>query len=98
MRLFPDSSALYATTGIPAASALFTGVLKAVGSISVVAMPLTLPAIATLIAFTISETTEFAEPVHCGFGIPRIFAASAIPYWVGVKNVLVVTWFTNVNL
>jgi hypothetical protein len=36
-------------------------------------------------------------PVQAGVGIPSSAAASAMPYWVGVKNELSVTWFTNVN-
>ena len=37
------------------------------------------------------------DPVQAGVGRPSSAAASAMPYWVGVKNVLSVTWFTNVN-
>jgi hypothetical protein len=36
-------------------------------------------------------------PVQAGVGRPRSAAASAKPYWVGVKNELSVTWHTNVN-
>ena len=36
-------------------------------------------------------------PVQCGVGRPRRAAASAKPYWVGVKNALSVTWLTKVN-
>jgi len=36
-------------------------------------------------------------PVQAGVGMPRIAAASDMPYWVGLKNELSVTWFTNVN-
>ena len=75
-----------------------TGVLNAVGAMSVVAMPFTFPAMATLMALTMSEVVEVDEPVHWGFGMPRIDAASCSPYWVAVKKVLVVTWLTNVNL
>ncbi len=61
-------------------------------------MPLTPAAIAWSNAVTIWDTLEVVEPVHSGLGIPRRAAASAIPYWVGVKKLLVVTWLTNVNL
>ena len=36
-------------------------------------------------------------PVQAGVGRPSSAAASVMPYWVGVKNGLSVTWFTNVN-
>src|ERR1017187_7376413 len=32
-----------------------------------------------------------SAPVQCGVGMPRMAAASAKPYWVGVKNELSVT-------
>jgi hypothetical protein len=83
---------------MPAFRARSTGLLKAVGSISVVEMPFTLAAIATSIAFTMSEVAETVDPVHWGLGMWRIAAASCSPYWVGPKNVFVVTWLTNVNL
>jgi hypothetical protein len=72
--------------------------LKATGSIKLEAMPFTPAAIAWSNAVTIWDTLELAEPVHSGLGMPRRVAASAIPYWVGVKKLLVVTWLTNVNL
>ncbi len=61
-------------------------------------MPFTFPEIAMSMALTMSEVAEVVEPVHWGFGMPRIEAASCSPYWVAVKKVLVVTWLTNVNL
>src|SRR6266702_3684277 len=51
----------------------------------------------------VAETTvEFVgwvdrAPVQAGVGRPSSAAASANPYWVGVKNALSVTWHTNVN-
>src|ERR1700683_4817437 len=44
-----------------------------------------------------SEMTESVEPPHLGGCRPRSDAASAKPYWVGVKNEFVVTWLTNQN-
>ncbi len=49
---------------MPLPNALLVGVLKATGSISATAMPLTLAATAVFMAPTISETMEFCEPVH----------------------------------
>src|ERR1035441_819611 len=83
---------------MPLVRALSVGRLKATGSIKAEAMPLTPAAIAWSNAVTIWDTLEVAEPVHSGLGMPRMAAASAIPYWVGVKKLLVVTWLTNVNL
>src|SRR5664280_655302 len=83
---------------MPLARALSVGLLKAIGSIKLEAMPFLPAAIAWSNAVTIWDTLEVAEPVHSGFGMPRRAAASAIPYWVGVKKLLVVTWLTNVNL
>ena len=40
---------------------------------------------------------EVSEPPHFGVGRPSSAAASARPYWVGVKNGFVVTWLTNQN-
>ena len=39
-------------------------------------------------------TLLLAEPVHW-YLHPRSDAASAMPYWVGTKKGLVVTWLTN---
>src|SRR6266576_3214993 len=41
--------------------------------------------------------TEFADPPNFGVGSPTSEAASAKAYCVGVKNGLLVTWFTNQN-
>ena len=87
---------MYATTGMPAASAFWTGALNAAGSISVVAIPSTPPLTALLIALTISDTLLVAEPVHV-YEQPSSLHASAAPLWVGVKNTFVVTWLTNVK-
>src|ERR1019366_9554202 len=83
---------------MPLERALSVGRLKATGSIKAEAMPFTPAAIAWSNAVTIWDTLEVAEPVHSGVGMPRRVAASAIPYWVGVKKLLVVTWLRNVNL
>src|SRR4051794_7804450 len=96
-RLLLAASALYATTGIFAASALSVGPLNACRSISAMAIPST-PAVAALL-------NPLAIPPT--FGVwgpgPRIGAADRLegsrgPLWVGVKNGFVVTWLTNVNL
>src|SRR3954454_13601097 len=81
---------------MPALSAWSTGALKAVLSTTATASPSALPLIAVLVALTISATTELAEPVHWKEQ-PSSVAASAAPYWVGVKNGLVVTWLTKTN-
>src|SRR5579872_4520581 len=47
-------------------------------------------------ALTIWDATDVCEPVHWEVQ-PSIEQASAIPYWVGTKNGLVVTWLTNTN-
>src|ERR671938_1198673 len=99
-RLVPGSptapSALYETTGMPASSALSTGERKALLSTTASAMPSALDEIALLVAFTISATIEFCEPVHWKLQ-PSSVHASAAPYWVGVKNGFVVTWQTKTN-
>ena len=41
--------------------------------------------------------TELLEPPQTGAGSPSSAAASAMAYWVGVKNAFVVTWLTNQN-
>src|ERR671921_382215 len=51
-------------TGMPLSSAFWIGLLKATGSTTETAMPLALPEIAVFIASTISETTDFSEPLH----------------------------------
>src|SRR3984885_8762617 len=82
---------------MPALIAFATGVVNELELISVVAMPAAFADTAALICATICEATEFVEPVHFGTGMSRIAAASAKPYWVGVKKVFVVTWLTNQN-
>src|SRR4051794_23399764 len=81
---------------MPAASAWLTGALNAVLSTTAIASPSAFPLIAVLVALTISATTELAEPVHW-YEQPSSLHASSAPYWVGVKNGLVVTWLTNTN-
>src|SRR5918911_2324043 len=99
-RLVPGSptapSALYETTGMPASSALSTGERKALLSTTAKAIPSALDEIALLVAFTISATIEFCEPVHWKLQPSRL-NASAAPYCVGVKNGFVVTWQTKTN-
>ena len=66
---------------------------------TVVAMPGEFAVIAAWRAESMVEFVGWVEraPVQAGVGRPSSAAASAMPYWVGVKNVLSVTWFTNVN-
>ncbi len=61
-----------------------------------VAIPSTLAATALLIALTMSDTSLVVEPVHV-YEQPSSLQASAAPFWVGVKNTLVVTWLTIVK-
>ncbi len=81
---------------MPASSAWSTGALNAVLSTTAMARPSALPLIAVLVALTISATTEFCEPVHW-YEQPSSLQASSAPYWVGVKNGLVVTWLMKTN-
>src|SRR5215218_3564111 len=81
-------------TGIPLSRAFWIGLLKATGSTTQTAMPLALPEMAVFIASTISETTDFSEPVHCDV-VPSRACASSMPYCVGTKNGFVVTWLTK---
>ena len=81
---------------MPAASALLTGSLKASLSTTASAIPSALAEIAVLVALTISATLEVADPVHWNSQLSREQASWA-PYWVGVKNGLVVTWLTKTN-
>src|SRR3954452_21208300 len=60
-------------------------------------MPSAFAEIAAFIALTISLTTASFEPVHWKLVLTSALASS-MPYWVGVKNGLVVTWLTNTNL
>src|SRR5215216_1435898 len=81
-------------TGIPLSRAFWIGLLKATGSTTETAMPLALPEMAVFIASTISETTDCSEPVHWDV-VPSRACASSMPYCVGTKNGLVVTWLTK---
>src|ERR1035438_903176 len=91
--------ALYVRTGIPAARALLIGATNAFGSTTVVAMPSVLAAIAEFSEVIIVGTVGCVEvaPVQEGVEMSSRAAASAKPYWVGVKNALSVTWLTKVN-
>src|SRR5580658_1877631 len=82
---------------MPALIAFATGVVNELASMSVVAMPAALADTAALIWATICEAIEFVDPVHFGVGRSSSAAASANPYWVGVKKLFVVTWLTNQN-
>src|ERR1700759_771826 len=84
---------------MPACRALLMGAVNAVAETTVVAMPGELAVIAAWRADSMGEVVGWVgrAPVQAGVGRPRIAAASAMPYWVGVKNELSVTWFTNVN-
>jgi hypothetical protein len=86
-------------TGIPAASALLIGAVKEVAETTVVAMPAEPAVTAALREDSMVGTVGWVDsaPVQCGVGRPRMAAASAKPYWVGVKNALSVTWLTKVN-
>jgi hypothetical protein len=97
--LVEDPFALYVTTGMPAWRALLIGLMNAVASVTVVAMPGELAVTASEKADSIVGTVGWlvSAPVQAGVGRPSIAAQSAKPYWVGVKNALSVTWFTNVN-
>ena len=66
-------------------------------SISAIAIPSTPAATALFIALTICEMLLESDPVHW-YEQPSSLHASAAPFCVGVKNVFVVTWLTNVNL
>src|SRR4030095_14039759 len=81
---------------MPAARAWSTGALKAFLSTTARAIPSALAEIAVLVALTISATMESLDPVHWNSALSRAQASWA-PYWVGVKNGLVVTWQTNTN-
>src|SRR5215211_5783024 len=81
---------------MPAARALLTGSLKASLSTTASAIPSALAEIAVLVALTISATLEVVDPVHWNSQLSSAQASWA-PYWVGVKNELVVTWQTNTN-
>src|SRR5688572_5962134 len=82
---------------MPASSALSIGSLKADLSTTHTAMPSALAETAAFRALTISATIASLDPVHWN-SVPSSALASCAPYWVGVKNGLVVTWLTNTNL
>ena len=79
---------------MPAASARSIGSLNASRSTRQTAIPSALPAIAASKASTISGMSDVSEPVHWN-DVPSSAEASSMPYWVGTKNGLVVTWLTN---
>ena len=79
---------------MPASSACWIGSLNASRSTSATAMPSAWPAIAASKALTISAISEVSEPVHWNV-VPSSADASSMPYCVGVKNGLVVTWQMN---
>src|SRR5712691_12671032 len=84
---------------MPADSALLMGAVNAVAATTVVAMPGETAVMAAWIADSMVEFVGWVDraPVQAGVGRPSRAAASANPYWVGVKNELSVTWHTNVN-
>ena len=81
---------------MPASNARALGALKACGSTIGTAMASALAAMAAFIALTISPTSALAEPVHWEVQSSRA-QASSMPYCVGTKNGLVVTWLTNTS-
>ena len=84
---------------MPACSALLMGATNAAAETTVVAMPGEPAVTAAWKADSMVELVGWVDraPVQEGVGRPSSAAASAMPYWVGVKNELSVTWFTNVN-
>src|SRR5690242_2654600 len=84
---------------MPWDSAWLIGLTNAVAETTVVAMPGEPAVIAALMADSMVEFVGWVDraPVQAGVGRPSSAAASAKPYWVGVKNELSVTWHTNVN-
>src|SRR5918996_3355523 len=81
---------------MPASRAWSTGARKAALSTTATAMPSALAEMAALVAFTISATIESLDPVNWKSQFSRAQASWA-PYWVGVKNGLVVTWLMKTN-
>src|SRR3569833_2979338 len=81
---------------MPASRALSLGARNAVLSSTATARPSALAEIAEFSELTICGTTESCEPVHWNSQFSSA-QASCAPYWVGVKNGLVVTWLTNTN-
>src|SRR5579859_1452543 len=84
---------------MPAASAELIGLTNEVAETTVVAMPGEPAVTASLKEDSMVGTVGWVDvaPVQAGVGMPSRAAASAKPYWVGVKNELSVTWLTNVN-
>src|ERR1700678_3569973 len=84
---------------MPAARAPLIGLMNAVASTTVVAMPGEVAVTASWKEESMVDTVGWEEsaPVQAGVGMPRMAAQSAKPYWVGVKNELSVTWLTKVN-
>src|ERR671936_1020616 len=82
---------------MPAFIAFFTGVVKAVSEMTASMIPSALAEIAEFMKLIISLMLEVAEPPQFGAARPSSAAASAYPYFVGVKNWLVSAWLTNQN-
>src|ERR1700677_3389797 len=84
---------------MPCDRAPLIGLMNAVASTTVVAMPGELAVTASWMAESMVDTVGLVDsaPVQAGVGMPSIAAQSAKPYWVGVKNELSVTWLTKVN-
>src|SRR6202167_4488836 len=84
---------------MPCDRAPLIGLMNAVASTTVVAMPGELAVTASWMAESMVDTVGWVDsaPVQAGVGMPSIAAQSAKPYWVGVKNELSVTWLTKVN-
>src|SRR5881275_556751 len=91
--------ALYVTTGMPWDSAWLIGLTNEVADTTVVAMPGEFAVTAALKDCSMVGTVDWVDsaPVQVGVGSPSNAAASAMPYWVGVKNALSVTWQMKVN-
>ena len=61
------------------------------------AIPSALAEIAEFMKLTMLASFELGSPPQFGVGRPRRAAASAYPYFVGMKNSFVSTWLTNQN-
>src|ERR1700749_4105673 len=84
---------------MPACRAPLMGATNEVAETTVVAMPGEPAVTAALKDDSMVGTVGWVDsaPVQAGTSMPSKAAASWKPYWVGVKNALSVTWFTNVN-
>src|SRR6202453_4283566 len=84
---------------MPCDRAPLIGLMNAVASTTVVAMPGELAVTASWMAESMVDTVGWVDsaPVRAGGGIPSIPAQSAKRYWVGVKNELSVTGLTKVT-